>query len=238
MSSWREEYLYRLTRTGQTEAQVFGELAAIFRGIGFEYCSFGVRFPSFGVAPRESWSTTYPEHWQNQYLGHNYLSIDPVIGRALGSAMPIVWNDALFNDQRAFWEEARAHGVRHGWTMAMHGRLGETGLISLSRSDVAVSDAELADTEARLFWLSHTANGVIGNLVAQEKPPQVQHELTAREREVLRWTAAGKTSCEIGVILGIATRTVNFHITAILLKLDATNKTQAVVKAVMFDLLS
>ncbi len=238
MSSWREDYLDRLTRTGQTEAQVFAQLAGIFRDIGFEYCSFGVRFPSFGVAPRESWSTTYPEHWQNHYLGHNYLNIDPVIGMALRSAMPVVWTDELFKGQRAFWEEARAHGVRHGWTMAMHGRLGETGLISLSRSEVALSNAELAEAEAKLFWLSHTANGVIGNLVAQEKPPQVQQELTAREREVLRWTAAGKTSYEIGVILGIATRTVNFHITATLLKLDAINKTQAVVKAVMFDLLS
>ncbi len=75
-------------------------------------------------------------------------------------------------------------------------------------------------------------------LSPRKSPAQVQQELTAREREVLRWTAAGKTSYEIGVILGIATRTVNFHISIILLKLDAINKTQAVVKAVMFDLLS
>src|SRR5450432_3312561 len=238
MSSWREDYLDRLTRPGKTEEQVFAELAGIFRDIGFEYCSFGVRFPSFGSTPRESWSTNYPQHWQNHYLGHNYLTIDPVIASALRSAMPIIWTDELFKGQRAFWEEARAHGVRHGWTLAMHGRLGETGLISLSRSAVALTDSELADAEAKLVWLSHTANGVIASLVAKQYPPQILHDLTAREREVLHWTAAGKTSYEIGVILGISTRTVNFHITATLHKLDAINKTQAVVKAVLLDLLS
>jgi len=61
--------------------------------------------------------------------------------------------------------------------------------------------------------------------------------LTTRELTVLRWTAAGKTSAEIGIILGISTRTVNFHITTVLTKLDAVNKTQAVVKAVMLGLL-
>ena len=63
-------------------------------------------------------------------------------------------------------------------------------------------------------------------------------DLTPREREVLRWTAAGKTSCEIGIILGISARTVNFHVTSILSKLNAVNKTQAVVKAVLLDLLN
>jgi LuxR family transcriptional regulator len=54
----------------------------------------------------------------------------------------------------------------------------------------------------------------------------------------LRWTAAGKTSSEVGTILGISARTVNYHIASILLKLEAVNKTQAVVKAVMLNLLN
>ncbi len=36
--------------------------------------------------------------------------------------------------------------------------------------------------------------------------------LTARELECLHWAAMGKTSWEIGMILGVAERTVNFHI--------------------------
>lgn len=61
--------------------------------------------------------------------------------------------------------------------------------------------------------------------------------LSDRELSVLRWTAVGKTSHEIGTILGISARTVNFHITSLLYKLDAVNKTQAVATAALLNLL-
>lgn len=237
MPNWREDYLERLAHPGRTPEQVFAQLAAIFAGLGFEYCSFGVRLPGIGGETRESWSTTYPVAWRDHYLGHDYLAIDPVIASALRTDSPVVWDDTLFASQRAFWEEARTHGVRHGWTLAMHGRSGETGLVSLSRTHVAVSVAELDEVEAKLVWLSHTVNGVVGNLLEQQRLHFAVEDLTGREREVLRWTAAGKTSGEIGSILGVSTRTVNFHVAAALFKLDAVNKTQAVVKALMFDLL-
>lgn len=73
----------------------------------------------------------------------------------------------------------------------------------------------------------------------RDSPPQLfEEELSEREREVLRWTAAGKTTSEIGTILGITARTVTFHITCIRLKLNAVNKTHAVVKAIMLNLLN
>lgn len=62
-------------------------------------------------------------------------------------------------------------------------------------------------------------------------------KLSERELEVLRWIAEGKTSSETASILGISERTVTYHITNILFKLDAVNKTQAVVKAVMLRLI-
>jgi DNA-binding CsgD family transcriptional regulator len=61
--------------------------------------------------------------------------------------------------------------------------------------------------------------------------------LTRRELEVLRWTAEGKTAFEISVIVGLSERTVNFHIHRVLAKLEATNKTQAAVKAAVMGLL-
>jgi DNA-binding CsgD family transcriptional regulator len=82
--------------------------------------------------------------------------------------------------------------------------------------------------------LSHNA-GAIND--SPDETPQGPIELSERERDVLRWTAAGKTSSETGIILGISARTVNYHMTSILLKLNAVNKTQAVVKAVTLDLL-
>jgi DNA-binding NarL/FixJ family response regulator len=85
--------------------------------------------------------------------------------------------------------------------------------------------------------LSHGTSWPLGDADADGNPPQVPLELSERERDVLRWTAAGKTSSETGTIMGISARTVNYHMTSILFKLNAVNKTQAVVKAVMLDLL-
>jgi DNA-binding NarL/FixJ family response regulator len=52
--------------------------------------------------------------------------------------------------------------------------------------------------------------------------------LTAREREVLRLVAGGKSNKEIATRLRISERTAKFHVTAIFDKLGAENRAQAV----------
>jgi len=54
-------------------------------------------------------------------------------------------------------------------------------------------------------------------------------ELTPREREVLREMAAGRSNREIATGFGISERTVKGHVSAILSKLGATDRTQAVI---------
>lgn len=56
--------------------------------------------------------------------------------------------------------------------------------------------------------------------------------LTEREKEVLAWVGRGKTSSEIAIILGLSERTVNFHCDQAVKRLDVTNRTQAVAKAI------
>jgi DNA-binding NarL/FixJ family response regulator len=53
-----------------------------------------------------------------------------------------------------------------------------------------------------------------------------------REKQVLELLAGGKTNKEIGTQLFIAESTVKFHVHAILSKLDAANRTEAVSIAV------
>jgi len=65
----------------------------------------------------------------------------------------------------------------------------------------------------------------------------VMSPLSLREREVLRWAAEGKTSYEIGMILGLTERTINFHVASAITKLNASNKTHAAVKAVLLGII-
>jgi len=61
--------------------------------------------------------------------------------------------------------------------------------------------------------------------------------LTGREMEVLLEISQGKTNKEIAEALFISERTVKFHVSAILRKLDVTNRTEAVKTAVQRGLI-
>lgn len=57
---------------------------------------------------------------------------------------------------------------------------------------------------------------------------ETKGDLTARETSVLRLVAAGLSDKLIGARLGIARSTTSNYVTAILLKLGATNRAEAV----------
>jgi DNA-binding CsgD family transcriptional regulator len=61
--------------------------------------------------------------------------------------------------------------------------------------------------------------------------------LTDRERDVLSWSARGKTMSEVSEILGVSEDTIETHIRHVLSKLDAANKTHAVAKAIYLDMI-
>ena len=63
-------------------------------------------------------------------------------------------------------------------------------------------------------------------------------QFSKRETQVLELLAAGKTNRDIGSRLFISESTVKFHVHAILNKLDATNRTEAVTMAVQQGLIS
>jgi len=57
--------------------------------------------------------------------------------------------------------------------------------------------------------------------------------LTARERQVLQWVAAGKTNRDIGAILGARPRTIEKHLERIYEKLGVENRTAAVMRCLV-----
>lgn len=73
---------------------------------------------------------------------------------------------------------------------------------------------------------------------AQAKVMGRKRVLSKREFEVLNWMAAGKTASEIGRILGIAKRTVQFHQDKIRSSLNAATLPAAIHLAHCHGLLS
>ena len=72
------------------------------------------------------------------------------------------------------------------------------------------------------------ASRLLDQITTSEVPDTPLEELTPREDEVLTLLAQGKQNKEIAVELAISERTVKFHISSILAKLGAGNRTEAV----------
>lgn len=65
----------------------------------------------------------------------------------------------------------------------------------------------------------------------------IKTPLTRRELECLDWVSHGKTSWEIGAILDLSERTVNFHLRNACQKLEVYGRQHAVAKALRLGVL-
>lgn len=236
IASWQELQMQALMGA-RSEEEFFNVLAAAARELGFDYCAYGMRTPLPLSNPKTLVLSNYDPAWQERYARENYVAVDPTVAHGLKSVQPLVWNESLFQLNRPFWEEAKAHGLEVGWAQSTFDARGVASMLTLARSDEALSRAELAQNELRMTWLVQAAHEAMIALQAARRPPGPEIVLTSREVEVLRWTADGKTSGEVGEIMNISERTVNFHVNNALEKLGAANKTAGVVKAAMLRLL-
>ncbi|HZP81624.1 MAG TPA: helix-turn-helix transcriptional regulator [Chthonomonadaceae bacterium] len=68
--------------------------------------------------------------------------------------------------------------------------------------------------------------------------PSASVKVSRREIEVLRLVSAGKTSQQIADLLFVSKRTVDFHLQNLYEKLNASNRVQALCRALQLGILS
>ncbi|WP_207459346.1 response regulator transcription factor [Azospirillum sp. SYSU D00513] len=96
------------------------------------------------------------------------------------------------------------------------------------------------DFELLLEIVRHRlARGTPGETTGQgsARPAGNGVRLTERESEALTWSARGKSSTDIAVLIGVTDRTVNFHIDNAIRKLGVATRIQAAVKAALLGLI-
>lgn len=226
-----------MLQPGHSAATLFQLVQEAAAALGFEHCAYGLRLP-FPFTQRTFLAlNNYPSEWRARYADRGYVRQDPTVLHGARSSTPMLWSDALFSTAPEMWAEARSFGLRHGWAQSCFDAGGRVGLLSVARSHGPLTPRELAVLEPMLQWLVNLAHGSIGPVLSATVASQLLG-LTPREREVMTWMADGKTAAEAGLILGIGERTVRFHVMNVVAKLQVSNKTSAVARAIasgLFD---
>lgn len=222
--TWRRELLH-LFQEMTSAAEVYKELQRQTQQLEFDYFSLCVRHPVPFTRPKLSLQTTYPEAWKSHYVAENFFAIDPVLRPENFIQGHLPWSDRLFMDAQSLWDGARDHGLRKGITQCLMLPNRAMGFLSVSRTDLRSKMRPDEEIELRLQFLVQMSLQTLSKLNdATVAAPEMK--FSKREREILKWTAEGKTSAEIAMILSISENTVNFHQKNMQKKFNAPNKTQ------------
>jgi LuxR family quorum-sensing transcriptional regulator LasR len=209
------------------------------RQLGFDYFVYGVQIVQPFAKPQQHICNGYPETWRVRYDANRYVEIDPTVQHCIRSTIPLLWTDDVFiGPAKALWEEARAHGLNYGLSCPVHDRMGTTGILSLARDrPLNMREDVLTELLAIAQLLASFIHAGVNKVVVPELLKGMRPHLTARETECLKWAAEGKTAWEISRIIGISERTAIFHLSNAVQKLGATNRAQAVARAVFLSVI-
>jgi len=184
-------------------------------------------------------ATNYSVGWRNRYFERRYYEIDPVVRRTPSFSRPFVWDYLeeslqLEAGERLVLAEGREAGLMRGISVPLFGRQGRVSVLSFASSS---KSTDPVDRMARLNALACQFHVAFADIARPEDETTPRIALSLREKDCLRWTAEGKSSWDIGMILNISDNTVNFHIKNAMRKLGTTSRTVAVVKALRFSLI-
>ncbi|MFH7825571.1 transcriptional regulator SdiA [Kluyvera chengduensis] len=222
--SWRREML-QLFQAASASDQIYALLQQQTEYLEYDFFALCVRHPVPFTRPRISVFTTYPDAWMSHYKSANYMAIDPVLKPDNFSLGHLRWNDELFSDAQELWNAARNHGLQTGATQCLMLPNHAHGFLSVSRTRVARHPRDEDEIALRLQILLEMSLLALLRVEDEMVMPR-EMKFSKRELEILKWTAEGKTSAEISIILAISENTVNFHQKNMQKKFNAPNKTQ------------
>jgi len=220
--------------------------ASLCHRYGFDYFHYGAQIPTSFLRPELIFVSGFPNAWWVRYNERHYVRVDPVVTHTLNRVTPLVWVCEPGKDDgseppevREFMCDARDFGVRSGVTFPVHGSHGETALLSLVLGSANASTERLLDgaLPAGQLLAAYIHEATL-RVFQDGLLPVMRVELSPRERECLLWTAEGKTTWEIATILGISERTVAFHLHNVTHKLNVSNRSHAVARAMALQLIT
>lgn len=162
----------------------------------------------------------YLDHsYPNPLFGH-FLSTPTLIGRKVTEVLPHPASETVFSQiQRTATQQSTGLSFIE---LPLQGKL-HTVMIRF----VPLQQYVLGLVNDFPFTNGSISRNTLTALATEEETDLLHHpHLTARERQVVSWVRKGKTNWEIGKILGIAERTVRFHLENIFHKMKVSSRMQ------------
>jgi LuxR family transcriptional regulator, quorum-sensing system regulator BjaR1 len=173
----------------------------------------------------------WPSGWTDTYTKLNLVENDPVVAHCFRSTSPFEWSDAPYDPvtnpkAKEVMDRATDFRMNQGFCVPIHTPDGFQAVVTMAGERVDSASQVRRALHLMALYAHQKAVELCSPKIAPIPPL-----LSKREREVLQWTVAGKTSWEISKILGVADSTVEAHIKAARAKLGASNRVATVVMA-------
>jgi DNA-binding CsgD family transcriptional regulator len=217
-----------------TLSELNGVVGETFKALGFDvYLGVNAVDP-MGHPNVELLFGQAPDAWYAHYRDHGYEKNDAIIREMLSSTEPLFWSDlanrrTIADVELRVLNEAGDFGLKDGFMTPLHNLDGSISAVLLMGSSIDPRDPDVR-AAAHLLSLYY---GSIGRRLLAAGKGRASHArpLTARQRECLLWVRMGKSSADIGDLLGLSAETVNDHIAAACQRLGVRTRVQAVAEA-------
>jgi DNA-binding CsgD family transcriptional regulator len=205
-----------------------------------------IELPSFALArffradatPETSVvSGRFEPGWAKRYIAKGYARSSQIAREMTRNSRPYSWNEViarrgLNGAQARIWNEAREFGLQDGLFTPVRWSDGSYAAVVIAGRDCDLLDPLIRVTAEILsaYYCSESKRLLCA-------PRKRGPGLSTRQRECLAWVRHGKSSSEIGDILGISAQTVDEHIAEACRKLGVRTRVQAAVEASLLGII-
>jgi DNA-binding CsgD family transcriptional regulator len=237
-----EEFITQ-SNHASSQKEVFALFQSALRDLGYDSIVYSLLtdHPSIGRKAGHGVMGNYPTDWMDYYMAKGYFAKDPIPKHAFTTAAAYTWDHvvetcAISTRQRRLMDEAQEAKLLSGAAVAIYGPNFEVAGVGLASSAGGVKPS--ADMLSFIRALSHQFHFAYSQFDLPRALPAKQVYLTPREREILCYSAEGKSIPDMAAILSLSYHTVNFHLKNIYAKLDVSTRQTAVVKAIRLGLIA
>ncbi len=233
--NWRNEVLPAfLLSSGKAEIIHLIEQQTIKLGLTF-YALY-IRHPIPFTRPKIFVFSNYPKKWLEKWQAENLAESDPIICYCQTPGTLLLWDDPRIPAGNPVFMAAQEYGIRSGISYSRMAKNRALGILSMASGKSFEKIDLTTEKQLKLQYLSDLVLDALQR-INDISMSVMNMALSKRETEILKWTAEGKTSAEISLILDISENTVNFHQKKMQKRFNAPNKTQMASYAAAIGLL-